>query len=271
MSVDMLPIVCIVGLEQHGAGKKRISPLAIARPPRFSSPLFFGVSTMAEMLITTMKYTRRFNVAQYEHEEITVDVVPADGQSADDMIHATRAFVEGTRPKVNGSYVTVEHVTTRPRQGEVRTPANGNGKPSSDPPMATSKPDTLQKDLEKSVEAAKQRNAAKVKSQAQSDAPFEGETKIGKRGRGRPPKAFVEAKAFVDEVMASDNLEDFLDAFNEASERWSAFTPEEWHIICTDFKKHYRDINDNTSPSLKDAITEAFVRERQKIDAALAA
>lgn len=55
--------------------------------------------------ITTLRYTRRFNVAQYEHEEITVDAVPAEGQTAEDLLAATRQFVETSRPKVNGAYI----------------------------------------------------------------------------------------------------------------------------------------------------------------------
>lgn len=55
--------------------------------------------------VTTMRYTRRFNVAQYEHEEITVDVVPAEGQTAESLLDETRKFVEASRPKVNGAYI----------------------------------------------------------------------------------------------------------------------------------------------------------------------
>lgn len=56
--------------------------------------------------ITTLRYTRRFNVAQYEHEEITVDAVPAEGQSAESLLAETRQFVESSRPKVNGAYIS---------------------------------------------------------------------------------------------------------------------------------------------------------------------
>lgn len=66
--------------------------------------------------VTTLRYTRRFNVAQYEHEEVTLDVVPHEGQSAADLLSQTRDFVESSRPKVNGAYISkaeVEAVETK--------------------------------------------------------------------------------------------------------------------------------------------------------------
>lgn len=53
--------------------------------------------------VISLRYSRRFSVAPYEHEEIVVEVTPADGQSAESLLLETRAFVEQNRPRVNGA------------------------------------------------------------------------------------------------------------------------------------------------------------------------
>lgn len=78
--------------------------------------------------ITTLRYTRRFNVAQYEHEEITVDAVPAEGQTAEDLLAATRKFVESSRPKVNGAYI-VGVETNAPATSAVEATKKKGGRP----------------------------------------------------------------------------------------------------------------------------------------------
>ena len=139
------------------------------------------------MKIAALRYTYRFNVGNYQHEEIAVEAVPDDGQTAESLLSETRAFVHENRPGSQGAPV-----------------ANGNGKPSAAPPLAAKKeagPDPT---------TAPTPQPSTTASTTQTG---------GKRGRGRPPKAVSDARKAVAYAKESATLEDLLDRMHADADK----------------------------------------------------
>lgn len=183
------------------------------------------------MKVAAVRFTRRWNHGNYEHSELSVETIPDDGQTAEDLLTATRQFVEAQRPGSNLAPVS-------------------NGKPSSAPPLA--KKDDMVPALEQSIAATK----------AAEPAP-------DKPKRGRPSKAQNDARAAVRLATEAKNLEDFLECIQEARQKAAALPLDEWDRITAangPLAAKYRELNSiEADPATVNTIVAALKSERQAI------
>lgn len=88
-----------------------------------------------------------------------------------------------------------------------------------------------------------------------------------KRGKGRPPKAFTEAKKAVDLAKSAMTLEALLEGFNGARAKAHAFTVDEWEVACGELGAVYKRLNSvEANPETVTALVNAFKAERTAID-----
>lgn len=187
------------------------------------------------MILNALRYTRKFNLGNYESEDITVEVVPDEGQSAEDVLAAAREFVCSRRTPNGGSVI------------------QGSKPKSPDLPMKSS--------------PAKSGKPAESKPAESKSAPAKPAN--GQKKKGRPSKALKAARDVVQEAIEADNLEDLLERFQAARQHASAMTLDEWESACSQIAATYRTIN-TSQPDADGETTQTFVQafkaERTAID-----
>lgn len=195
------------------------------------------------MLVSALRYTRKFNLGNYESEDIAIEAVPDDGQSAEELLAACRDFVLGSRGLAKGAPV-----------------ANGNGKA---PPLANGKGKPA---------------AVPVPPGSAEEAPFDSDgsdpttastngSGKKKRGRGRPPKAVTEARKAVQHATESANLEELRERYEAARKMAEHLDVDEWDAANKAFADVYRSVNSpDCNPDTVAALIAAFKAEKSSIE-----
>lgn len=189
------------------------------------------------MLVSALRYTRKFNLGNYESEDIAIEAVPDDGQSAEELLAACRDFVLGSRGLPKGAPVA---------NGNGKAPplANGNGKPAAIPATKAEEPPFTPNETPKSDGNGKK-----------------------KRGRGRPPKAVTEARQAIEHTRESATMEELLTRYNIARSFAEHLDVDEWDAANSKFAARYREINSpECDPATLTALVEAFKAEKTAIE-----
>lgn len=181
------------------------------------------------MKVAALRFTRRFNTGNYQFEELSVEAVPDEGQTAEDLLSQTKSFVNGNQPGSNGAPVSngtppTNYTKTGEKtptdelpQTKGRSPANGNGKK--------------------------------------------------KKGRGRPPKAVTECRRAIDSAREAEDLEEFADFFELARANASAIDIDEWEDAMKEFAGIYRSLNSpDANEDLVKTLIQAFKAEKTALE-----